>query len=176
VYGLVSPKVVSLGLEIVTQIGGILAAVDLYAEMCALVRGLDEAGVEYALCGGLALAVHGVTRATRDIGILAQQADLEIVRKVARGRGFTIEILLMPFSGGLSLQRFTKLEGPEPVGLDVLLINDELEPVWMSRTQVAFDDGSICVVSKTGLITLKRKAGRPQDLLDIQLLEELDNA
>lgn len=152
---------------------------DLYGEMCALVRELDEAGVEYALCGGLALAVHGVPRATREIGLLAQQADLELIRRVARESGFTIEILVMPFSGGVSVQRFTKLDAANPsetVILDVLLINEELEPVWSSRAQVDFEDGKICVVSKQGLITLKEKAGRPQDLLDIQLLEALDDA
>ena len=151
---------------------------DRYAELCALVRALDDAEIEYALCGELALAVYGITRATRDISLLAQQADLANIRAAAHGRGFTIEVLLMPFSGGLSIQRFTKLggaNGSEPPLLDVLLINEELESVWRSRTRVAVESGSICVVSKQGLITLKRKAGRPEDLVDIRELEAIDD-
>lgn len=149
---------------------------DLYAELCALVREFDDAGVEYALCGGLAMAVYGIPRATRDIDILARQPDLERIRGIAGERRFTDEILLTPFSGGLSAQRFTKYSGTsEPLTLDILLIGDDgLETVWNSRTRVDFEHGRICVVSMHGLITLKHIAGRPQDLVDIQLLEALN--
>lgn len=147
---------------------------DLYAELQTLAGSLDEAGIEYALCGGLALAVHGVPRATRDIDLLAQQADLDRIREVARRCGFTIEALPMTFSSsGLSVQRFSKLSDPEPLMLDILLVNESLEPVWNSRTRVAYEDGSVSVVSRQGLISLKLSAGRPQDLVDIQNLEAL---
>ena len=33
---------------------------------------MDEAGVDYALCGGLAVAAHGAPRATRDIDLLGR--------------------------------------------------------------------------------------------------------
>ncbi|PRQ02600.1 nucleotidyl transferase AbiEii/AbiGii toxin family protein [Enhygromyxa salina] len=150
---------------------------DLYAELCALVRGLDQAQVEYALCGGLAMAVYGIPRATRDIDLLARRADLEKFREVAHSRGFTDELMLMPFGGGLSAQRFRipDIHDPDPLTLDVLLFEGELDLVWNSRTQVQFEAGSICVVSKPGLMTLKRRAGRPQDMVDIQLLEMLDD-
>jgi hypothetical protein len=148
--------------------------VDLYAELRALVRALEEAGVEYALCGGLALAVYGVTRATRDIDLLAHPADLDRIREIARRCGFTIEALPMTFSSsGLSVQRFSKLSGPHPLMLDILLVNESLEPVWKARTRAAYEDGSVSVVSRQGLITLKLNAGRPQDLIDIQQLEAL---
>ncbi|KIG14944.1 hypothetical protein DB30_06133 [Enhygromyxa salina] len=132
--------------------------------------------MEYALCGGLAMAVYGVPRATRDIDLLVRRGDLEEFRLVAHARGFTDELLLMPFRSGLSAQRFRVpgTDDPDPLTLDVLLFEGELDLVWGSRTQVEFEGGSICVVSKQGLITLKRRAGRPQDLVDIQLLEMLD--
>lgn len=57
--------------------------------------------------------------------------------------------------------------------LDILLVNESLESVWNSRTRVAYEDGSVSVVSRRGLITLKLSAGRPQDLVDIQQLEAL---
>ncbi|MFO7567202.1 MAG: nucleotidyl transferase AbiEii/AbiGii toxin family protein [Enhygromyxa sp.] len=147
---------------------------ELYQELRALVRALDDAEVDYALCGGLALAVHGLPRATRDIDLLALPADLDRIREIARRRGFTIEALPMTFSSsGLSVQRFSKLGGSEPLMLDILLVNESLEPVWNARTRVAYEDGSVSVVSRRGLITLKLSAGRPQDLVDIQQLEEL---
>ena len=150
--------------------------VDLYDELRALVRALDDARVEYALCGGLALAVYGVPRATRDIDLLARPADLDQIRAVARARGFLFEALPMTFSSsGLSIQRFSKLEGSDPLMLDVLLVEEALEAVWMSRTRVAYEDGDICVVSRRALITLKLSAGRPQDLVDVQNLEALED-
>jgi hypothetical protein len=156
--------------------GDILWAVDLYAELRAIVQAFDDAGVDYALCGGLALAVHGVPRATRDIDLLARRADLDRIRGLARDCGFTVEALPMTFSSsGLSVQRFSKFTGRDPLMLDILLVDEALESVWNTRTRVAYEDGSISVVSRQALITLKLSAGRPQDLVDIQQLEALDH-
>jgi hypothetical protein len=44
--------------------------VDLVAELHVVADALVAAGVEFALCGGLAVAVHGHVRATRDIDLL----------------------------------------------------------------------------------------------------------
>lgn len=42
---------------------------DIYNELRKLTVSLERDGIEYALCGGLALAVHGYIRATIDIPI-----------------------------------------------------------------------------------------------------------
>jgi hypothetical protein len=150
--------------------------VDLYAELDALVRALDAAGIDYALCGGLALAVHGLPRATRDIDLLARRADLDRIREVVRARGFMIEALPMTFSSsGLTMQRFGKIGTGDPLMVDILIVDDALEPIWATRARVPYEQDSICVVSRQGLISLKLAAGRPQDLLDIQRLTELGN-
>ena len=39
---------------------------DLIHEMLTLIGELNKSGVQYALCGGLALGVHGFPRATQD--------------------------------------------------------------------------------------------------------------
>lgn len=152
---------------------------DLFAEVIALTSALDAAGVDYAICGGVALAVHGAPRATKDIDLLAREAELPRLREVVRGCGFTIEALPMTFSSsGISISRFTKIE---PSGrmlmLDVLLAEGPLEAVWQSRTRVAFTPtdapaSTLSVVSRSGLITLKVAAGRPQDIVDVQRLQE----
>jgi hypothetical protein len=153
--------------------------VDLFAEVVALTAALEAAEVDYAICGGVALAVHGAPRATRDIDLLAREADLPRLREIVRSRGFTIEALPMTFSSsGISICRFTKIE-PEgqPLMLDVLLAEGPLESVWQTRARVAFAatdtaGGALWVVSRGGLITLKLAAGRPQDIVDIQRLQE----
>jgi hypothetical protein len=42
---------------------------DLYEEFKAIVSALEEHRIDYAVCGGLALAVHGLPRATVDIDL-----------------------------------------------------------------------------------------------------------
>lgn len=42
---------------------------DLYEELSAIVDALESGGLEYAVCGGIAMAVHGFTRATEDIDL-----------------------------------------------------------------------------------------------------------
>jgi hypothetical protein len=154
--------------------------VDLFAEVVALTAALDAAAIDYAICGGVALAIHGAPRATKDIDLLAREADLARLREVVRTRGFTLEALPMTFSSsGISIRRFTKIE-PDGRSLmvDVLLAEGALESVWQTRSRVAFEGtgapaSTLWVVSKAGLVTLKLAAGRPQDIVDIQRLQEV---
>jgi len=43
---------------------------DLYDEFKAIISALVERAIDYAVCGGLAMAVYGVPRATIDIDFL----------------------------------------------------------------------------------------------------------
>ncbi len=145
--------------------------VDVYAEFAALVRALDEASVDYAICGALALAIHGAPRATKDIDLIAKKSDADRIRAVANATGFTFEALPMEFSSsGIEIQRFTKLVEGRPLMLDVLWLNPKLQAIWDDRERVAWNEGELWVVSREGLITLKLTAGRAQDLVDIQSL------
>jgi len=145
--------------------------VDVYAEFVALVRAFEEGNVEYALCGALALAVHGAPRATKDIDVIARREDADRIREITKRLGFAFEALPMEFSGsGIEVQRFTKLAGGRPFMLDVLWLSPKLQPIWDDRQRVAWQGGTLSVVSRDGLITLKLTAGRAQDLVDIQSL------
>ena len=57
-----------------------------------------EAGdVEYAECGGLAMAIHGFARATMDIDLLIRPESLENAFAVGKAHGFDIHGLDMSF-------------------------------------------------------------------------------
>lgn len=149
--------------------------VDVYSEFVAIVRALDAAGIEYALCGALALAVHGAPRATKDIDLIARREDADRIREVAKQNGFVFEALPMRFSGsGIEVKRFTKLVEGRPLMLDVLWLDAPLEVVWNDRQRLPWQEGTLCVVSREGLITLKLTAGRAQDLVDIQSLTAVE--
>jgi hypothetical protein len=149
--------------------------VDLLQELSAIISTLEARGIDYALCGGMALAIHGAPRATQDIDLLARSEDLERIRQAARDCGFVFESLPMDFSSsGITVHRFTKLIGEVPLMLDTLIADGPLATVWQTRLTATFEGGPIRVVSREGLVTMKLAAGRPQDIADVKRLAELD--
>lgn len=152
-------------------------ALNLVTELEALVDALDAEGVPYALCGGLALGIHGHPRATTDIDLLVRSEDLAKAVTVAKRVGFDVPARKMIFglrSGKRrEVQRISKLD-PETndlLPLDFLVVNDELADVWRERVTVDAGRRKLTVVSRAGLATMKRIAGRGQDLVDLAKLE-----
>lgn len=149
------------------------AVLNLYSELEALARSFDQAGVPWALCGGMALAVHGHPRATKDIDVIVRPEDVELAKKVARSCGFTLTSLPIKFAAsGVEMERVSKIVGQELLMLDLLLANDVLLPVWEDRRRLPWRSGELPVVSRGGLISMKLAAGRPQDLADLAKLQE----
>ena len=148
---------------------------NLVEELLALVADLEREGVEYALCGGIAVAIHGHPRFTQDIDLLVNGADLERIRMIARGRGFGLAGLPMRFGAGTpgerEIHRCTKASGSETLTLDLLLVGHALKQVWRDRKRAAWRGQSLWVVSRDGLLKMKRLSGRAQDLADIEALE-----
>ena len=148
---------------------------DLYEEFKTLISSLDEHCVDYALCGGLAMAVWGAPRATVDIDLLILTEALEEAKAVARGLGFTIEALPMTVGGGaIEIRRLSKLDTETGIvlPLDFLLVSPQIVEIWDSRVRVPWEDASLWSVSRRGLIALKSLKPRPQDLADIERLQE----
>ncbi len=145
---------------------------DLIEEMTNLVRGLNEANVPYALCGGLAMAIHGHPRATQDIDLLIPEEELSRVQQVAKNSGFWIPSGRMPFKAktplAMDIYRISKAVGPDLIPLDLIIVSPALQEVWDSRTQKPCGEINCSVVSREGLITMKTIAGRYRDLADIE--------
>lgn len=144
---------------------------NLYNEFEQLIRQLNEAGVEYAVVGAMALAVHGVPRATTDIDLLVRPEDLQRITTLVAPLGFTLPAEPMTFSSsGLSIQRITKIAEGESLTLDLLLLGESLRAAWDSRISLDMGDQALWVVSREGLMEMKARAGRLQDLADIKRL------
>ena len=147
---------------------------DLFEEFKRVVQALDAAGIDHAVVGALAVAIHGAPRATTDIDLLIERQNLESAVRVAAQLGFTFAALPMKFSDGTEVQRVTRIAGTETLTLDYLLVNESLEPAWKSRVRLATDFGDVTVISRPALIAMKVAAGRPRDLGDVASLEEQD--
>ncbi len=146
----------------------------LRTELINVVTCLEQAQVDYALCGGLAVAVHGYPRATKDIDILIRSHDLDQARAALKAIGFDLEAGIFQFEQGTdrerSLFRTSKSEGAVLTTLDLMLVTPVLEDVWRNRGLVRAFDKDIKVVSKPALIKMKQLANRLQDLADIEAL------
>ena len=144
-------------------------------ELRAVLRALDAAGVEYALAGGLAVAVWGAPRATKDIDLLIQPDSLPRAVAAVRECGFTLEALPFEFQDGTRLQRVNKVDAQgNLLTVDFMLVDRNLAPAWAGRTRLPFGGGDVVVVGREALIAMKALAGRPQDIADIQNLKEVD--
>jgi hypothetical protein len=148
--------------------------VNLVDELRDLLESLNGAGVEYAVCGGIAVAIHGYPRFTKDIDLLIRASDLDQVRTAARARGFALEGGRLCFGAGTRSERevfrLSKADGPDFLTLDLLLVGSALNDVWSSRQRVEWRGQQVWVVSREGLVRMKRMAGRPQDLADVDHL------
>lgn len=149
----------------------------LRSELLQITRCLDDAGIDYALCGGLAVAAHGYPRLTKDIDLLIQEENVESSHKVLAEIEYDLDSGLIPFDIGTDrerrLYRVSKAVGRELMTLDLLMVTPVFQEIWMTRESIEIGSKPIKIVSKVGLIKMKRIAGRLQDLADIEALERI---
>src|SRR5437867_1660069 len=129
-------------------------------ELSALASAFDNARIDYALCGGLAMAAHGFVRATLDIDFLILPESLDKAYEVAGKRGFDIRGLDISFKErAVEIRRISKVLGDDILSLDLMLVTPSVEDVWETREKLDFLDKKLSVVSREGLIKLKTLAG-----------------
>jgi hypothetical protein len=150
----------------------------LYDELRTLTAALEREGIEYALCGGLAMAIHGKPRATVDIDILILPQSLSGTLTIASELGYTIRGLDMSFGKDvIEIRRVSKIDPDTKFVLTLMiLVTDAIRDVWDTRVTAKLEGGNLSAVSKEGLVTLKRISGRPQDVADISALTEDSDA
>jgi len=150
----------------------------LLEEFVTFTETLNRQKIDYAICGGWALAIHGLPRATIDIDLLILAEDLEKVWKTANSLGYDVEGSPLHFHDGvIEIRRISKIDKASKrlFTLDFLLVTEGLKDVWKKRELMEWEDGKTWTVSREGLIKLKTISGREQDLLDIKKLREAQN-
>jgi hypothetical protein len=154
--------------------GRLKETMNLTDEFQALIAALQGANVEYAVCGGMAMALHGYPRLTKDIDLLVLAADLPRVIAVAKQCGFDDDsgILTLGAAGPnpCQIHRVNKFQGEDHLILDLILVAPTLENVWAGRTQFEWQGQILPVVAAAGLARMKALAGRSQDIADIEAL------
>lgn len=150
---------------------------DLYDEFASIIAVLEERSVPYAVCGGMAMAVHGFPRATIDVDLLVPVDAVEQVFAAVLPLGYDVVSDPMSFADGtVEVRRVTKIDpvARDVLSLDLLLATPVATAAWESRVRVSWELGELTVVSRDGLIALKRLRGSGQDQDDIRNLEEVE--
>ena len=81
---------------------------DIFEEFQRLVKKFNAANIEYAVCGGWAMAIHGLPRATVGIDLLVLTENLEEAWKIAEDSDYSIEGLPLKFAASLKLTKRPK--------------------------------------------------------------------
>lgn len=146
----------------------------------ALVRALVEGGVDFVIIGGVAVVLQAMPRFTKDLDICYSTAspNLEalgnvLVRLKARLRGIAEEVPFVPDARTLTQTQILCLT--TPTGDIDLLVNPDGAPAYdtLRRRADIMELGGqgVRIASIEDMLAMKRAAGRPQDLIDIEALE-----
>lgn len=152
---------------------------NLIDELHAIVAALRAAGIRYAVCGGLAVTIHGAMRTTKDIDLLIAGQDVQRAIELLRPLGYVFAALPMTFDAGTPrerrVQRVSKIIGNQTISVDLLEANAAFAGLLDDIEDVVLPEGPLVVISQAGLITMKQLAGRPQDLVDLERLAGVED-
>jgi predicted nucleotidyltransferase len=146
----------------------------------ALLDRLGRAEVDFVIVGGVAVVLQGYGRATKDLDI-TYATDAENLHRLgdvltalnARLRGVAEDVPFVPDGRTLARTRLLTLDTDDG-GLDLLADPPGAPPYATLRERadrVELDGVVVAVASLGDLLAMKRAAGRPQDLADIDALE-----
>jgi len=129
--------------------------------------------VKYLVIGGYAVVQYAEPRFTKDLDVLisTDPVNAEAVYNALREFGAPLTGLTPK---DFSEEGFFFQMGVAPVRVDVLMgiPGIQFEECWNRRVEVDFDGLKVIFISKLDLIASKRAAGRPQDLIDVDLLSQ----
>lgn len=125
------------------------------------------------MIGGYALAFHAQPRFTKDMDVWVE-ASIENAQRVfdaLQTFGAPLENLTptdlaqsdLIFQIGLAPNRIDIATGIDGVNF---------QDAWNAREQTTYGDQPVQVINRLHLVQNKRASGRPQDLIDLQSLEE----
>lgn len=145
-------------------------------------RALREAGVDYAIVGGHAVALHGAVRGTVDVDVVVRWTRDAVARAEAAllGLGLVSRIPVTAqdvfdnrdeYVRQRNLLAWNFYHPSKPMNEVDLLIAYDLTDKHVDA--VAFPSGPVHVLSKRDLVEMKRQSNRAQDIEDVAALEKL---
>jgi predicted nucleotidyltransferase len=156
-----------------------------------LFKALNEAGVRYVVVGGLAVVLQGHARLTADVDLVVDLDESQALRVIetlaglglkprapVSPRDFANRSIRESWIRERGMQVFSMVDPSNPMRVVDLFVEHPMpfEELWSRSRILALEDTTVRVASIPDLILLKRLAGRPQDLSDIENLEAIQKA
>jgi len=155
----------------------------------SIVSVLNQAGVRYVIVGGLAVNAHGFVRMTRDVDLVIELNEDNILRGLQAlfSIGYQMAIPASPaeFANADIRQQWRternmivlKLwsDSHQRTPIDIFVYEPfDFGAEWSKLAHLELTEGLTApIVSLESLLRMKRDAARPQDLVDIQELTRL---
>ena len=140
-----------------------------------LLRLLGDNNVRYLVIGGYAVIQYAEPRYTKDLDlwISTDPVNAAAVFKTLREFGAPLAGLT---EADFAEEGYFFQMGVPPVRVDILMgiPGLDFDDAWEQRSEMDFDGLPVLFISKADLITAKRASGRPQDLIDADLLSEVE--
>lgn len=141
------------------------------SDLIELLAEFDTAGVEALLIGGHAVAVHGRPRFTKDADVWIGDDPANLARACAALERFGAPravVEALPTAAPLDVLWM----GHPPARIDLMkaVPGGDFAACWSRRLVVEDDGVRVNVVGRDDLVALKLASGRPQDLVDAELL------
>ncbi len=146
----------------------------------SLLRRLVEAGVDFVVVGGVAVVLQATPRFTKDLDICyaTEPDNLDRLAHVlieiqAMLRGVEHDLPFVPDARTLRQTQMLTLTTREG-NLDLLVCpsgSPDYRQLRDRADRMELDGLPVAVASIEDLIAMKRAAGRPQDLIDLESLE-----
>lgn len=148
---------------------------------------LNRKRVRYLVIGGIALVLHGVVRLTADLDLMLQMGSANLAKFLAvmKTLGYRPRLSIKPghlldadkretWKKEKNMQAFSFTQNKGYRLIDILLDASLDYTLAAKRKKIVRAKGiRIPIVCREDLIKLKTTAGRPQDLADIEALEQL---
>lgn len=149
---------------------------ELFDDFRDLLVELHDAGAEFVVVGGHAVAFHGHPRATKDLDVLVRPSPENAERVYRALASFGAP----PEAFEVGVDDFASYDGILQIGLPPRRID-----IINRASGISFDEAvaagecfevvgrSVLVIGREALLKNKRASGRPQDLADVAALERL---
>jgi hypothetical protein len=135
---------------------------------------LNAQRVRYLIVGAHALAANGRPRATQDLDILIDRTRANVSRLAAALRAFGFGALADEAARFEEPERMATL-GTPPLRIDIMNHIDgvHFKDAWKGRLTANFGDHRVHFLGLAALRANKLAAGRPKDMADIALIDEM---
>lgn len=150
---------------------------------------LEENRVRYLVVGGVAVMLHGFVRATADLDLLValDKDNLRAFLDLMKQRGYKprVPVPIEDFADPKNRQSwieekgmrvFSLIHSKKPQELIDIFVEEPMPfaEAYSRRKSIRVGSTEVSVMNISDLIRLKQRAGRSQDLQDVQGLQDIE--